>query len=155
MQISAENGVFGQTGPKVGSFDAGYGSSHMARLVGTPFFLNDRARYLLVAISDLMFSWSGRYRSANNRFLAALQVAKGERKILQKLTCRISVQYMGVWQHGASLQIFSKTTAESILPCHQNHFLGSNCVVQVKRKPERSGSFQNSIQHRKHYRWGS
>ena len=34
MQISAENGVFGQTGPKVGSFDAGYGSSHMARLVG-------------------------------------------------------------------------------------------------------------------------
>jgi 1,4-dihydroxy-2-naphthoyl-CoA synthase len=26
--------VFGQTGPKVGSFDAGYGSTHMARLVG-------------------------------------------------------------------------------------------------------------------------
>lgn len=26
--------MFGQTGPKVGSFDAGYGSSHMARLVG-------------------------------------------------------------------------------------------------------------------------
>jgi len=34
LQISADNGVFGQTGPKVGSFDAGYGSSHMARLVG-------------------------------------------------------------------------------------------------------------------------
>ena len=34
LQISAENGVFGQTGPKVGSFDAGYGSSHMSRLVG-------------------------------------------------------------------------------------------------------------------------
>ena len=34
VQISADNGVFGQTGPKVGSFDAGYGSSHMARLVG-------------------------------------------------------------------------------------------------------------------------
>ena len=33
-QIAAENGVFGQTGPKVGSFDAGYGSTHMARLVG-------------------------------------------------------------------------------------------------------------------------
>ena len=26
--------MFGQTGPKVGSFDAGYGSTHMARLVG-------------------------------------------------------------------------------------------------------------------------
>ena len=34
VQVSADNGVFGQTGPKVGSFDAGYGSSHMARLVG-------------------------------------------------------------------------------------------------------------------------
>ena len=26
--------MFGQTGPKVGSFDAGYGSTQMARLVG-------------------------------------------------------------------------------------------------------------------------
>ncbi len=26
--------MFGQTGPKVGSFDAGYGSTHMVRLVG-------------------------------------------------------------------------------------------------------------------------
>lgn len=34
MQIAADNAVFGQTGPKVGSFDAGYGSTHMARLVG-------------------------------------------------------------------------------------------------------------------------
>mmetsp|Transcript_35460 Transcript_35460/g.100402 ORF Transcript_35460/g.100402 Transcript_35460/m.100402 type:complete len:338 (-) Transcript_35460:491-1504(-) len=34
LTIAAENAVFGQTGPKVGSFDAGYGSSEMARLVG-------------------------------------------------------------------------------------------------------------------------
>ncbi len=34
-QIAADNAVFGQTGPKVGSFDAGYGCSQMARLVGT------------------------------------------------------------------------------------------------------------------------
>lgn len=33
-QIAADNAVFGQTGPKVGSFDAGYGSTHMARLIG-------------------------------------------------------------------------------------------------------------------------
>jgi 1,4-dihydroxy-2-naphthoyl-CoA synthase len=33
-QIAADNAVFGQTGPKVGSFDAGYGSTHMVRLVG-------------------------------------------------------------------------------------------------------------------------
>eukprot|EP00639_Heterosigma_akashiwo_P035155 CAMPEP_0194727488 /NCGR_PEP_ID=MMETSP0296-20130528/34891_1 /TAXON_ID=39354 /ORGANISM="Heterosigma akashiwo, Strain CCMP2393" /LENGTH=292 /DNA_ID=CAMNT_0039632907 /DNA_START=17 /DNA_END=891 /DNA_ORIENTATION=- len=34
ITISADNAVYGQTGPRVGSFDAGYGSSHMARIVG-------------------------------------------------------------------------------------------------------------------------
>lgn len=34
LQIAADNAVFGQTGPKVGSFDAGYGSSQMVRLIG-------------------------------------------------------------------------------------------------------------------------
>ena len=34
LTIAAENGIFGQTGPKVGSFDGGYGSSYLARIVG-------------------------------------------------------------------------------------------------------------------------
>mmetsp|Transcript_439 Transcript_439/g.815 ORF Transcript_439/g.815 Transcript_439/m.815 type:complete len:293 (-) Transcript_439:796-1674(-) len=34
LTIAAENAKFGQTGPKVGSFDGGYGSAHMARIVG-------------------------------------------------------------------------------------------------------------------------
>ncbi len=34
LSLAAENAVFGQTGPKVGSFDAGYGSSYLARVVG-------------------------------------------------------------------------------------------------------------------------
>lgn len=34
LTISAENAVFGQTGPKVGSFDGGFGSSYLARIVG-------------------------------------------------------------------------------------------------------------------------
>ena len=34
LTIAADNALFGQTGPKVGSFDGGYGSSHMARIVG-------------------------------------------------------------------------------------------------------------------------
>ena len=34
LTVAAENAVFGQTGPKVGSFDGGYGASYMARLVG-------------------------------------------------------------------------------------------------------------------------
>lgn len=34
LTIAAENAVFGQTGPKVGSFDGGFGSSYLARIVG-------------------------------------------------------------------------------------------------------------------------
>ncbi|MFZ2880312.1 MAG: 1,4-dihydroxy-2-naphthoyl-CoA synthase, partial [Phototrophicaceae bacterium] len=34
MTIAAENAIFGQSGPKVGSFDAGYGSATLARIVG-------------------------------------------------------------------------------------------------------------------------
>ncbi|MCP4156990.1 MAG: 1,4-dihydroxy-2-naphthoyl-CoA synthase [bacterium] len=34
LTICAENAVFGQTGPRVGSFDGGYGASYMARIVG-------------------------------------------------------------------------------------------------------------------------
>ena len=34
LTIAADNAVFGQTGPKVGSFDAGYGSTYLARIVG-------------------------------------------------------------------------------------------------------------------------
>jgi naphthoate synthase len=34
LTIAADNARFGQTGPKVGSFDAGYGSSYLARVVG-------------------------------------------------------------------------------------------------------------------------
>ncbi len=34
LTIAAENAIFGQTGPKVGSFDGGFGASYMARLVG-------------------------------------------------------------------------------------------------------------------------
>ncbi len=34
LTIASENALFGQTGPKVGSFDAGFGSSYLARIVG-------------------------------------------------------------------------------------------------------------------------
>ncbi len=34
LTIAADNAVFGQTGPKVGSFDGGFGASYMARLIG-------------------------------------------------------------------------------------------------------------------------
>ncbi|MCK5884721.1 MAG: 1,4-dihydroxy-2-naphthoyl-CoA synthase [Bacteriovoracaceae bacterium] len=34
LTIAADNAIFGQTGPKVGSFDAGLGSSYLSRIVG-------------------------------------------------------------------------------------------------------------------------
>lgn len=34
LTIAADNAIFGQTGPKVGSFDGGYGASYMSRIVG-------------------------------------------------------------------------------------------------------------------------
>jgi naphthoate synthase len=34
LTVAADNAIFGQTGPKVGSFDAGYGSGLMARTIG-------------------------------------------------------------------------------------------------------------------------
>ena len=34
LTIASQNAIFGQSGPKVGSFDAGFGSSYLARIVG-------------------------------------------------------------------------------------------------------------------------
>ncbi len=35
LSIAAEHAVFGQAGPRVGSYDAGFGTAYLARLVGT------------------------------------------------------------------------------------------------------------------------
>jgi naphthoate synthase len=34
LSIASDNAIFGQTGPKVGSFDGGFGSSYLARIIG-------------------------------------------------------------------------------------------------------------------------
>ena len=34
LSIASDNAIFGQTGPKVGSFDGGYGATMLARIVG-------------------------------------------------------------------------------------------------------------------------
>lgn len=34
LTLASQNAVFGQTGPKVGSFDAGFGSAYLARIIG-------------------------------------------------------------------------------------------------------------------------
>jgi 2-ketocyclohexanecarboxyl-CoA hydrolase len=34
ISIAADHAVFGQTGPRVGSFDAGFGSAYLARIIG-------------------------------------------------------------------------------------------------------------------------
>ena len=34
LTIAADNAIFGQTGPRVGSFDGGYGATYLSRIVG-------------------------------------------------------------------------------------------------------------------------
>jgi naphthoate synthase len=34
LSIASDNAIFGQTGPRVGSFDGGFGASYLARCVG-------------------------------------------------------------------------------------------------------------------------
>jgi naphthoate synthase len=34
LSIAADNAIFGQTGPRVGSFDGGFGASYLARIIG-------------------------------------------------------------------------------------------------------------------------
>lgn len=34
LTLASDNAIFGQTGPKVGSFDGGYGASYLARVIG-------------------------------------------------------------------------------------------------------------------------
>ena len=45
LTVAADNARFGQTGPKVGSFDGGLGSSYLARIVG-----QKKAREILVPV---------------------------------------------------------------------------------------------------------
>lgn len=49
LTIASDNAIFGQTGPKVGSFDAGFGSSYLARIVGQ----KRHAKYGSFAVSTL------------------------------------------------------------------------------------------------------
>ena len=48
LTIAADNARFGQTGPKVGSFDGGYGASYLARIIG-----QKKAREIWVSLSVL------------------------------------------------------------------------------------------------------
>ncbi|KAI3933142.1 hypothetical protein MKW92_026306 [Papaver armeniacum] len=74
LTIAADNAVFGQTGPKVGSFDAGYGSSIMSRLWGNH------------SLNMLFFFWwwftrSGRKKAREMWFLARFYNASEAEKM--------------------------------------------------------------------------
>lgn len=67
LTISADNAIFGQTGPKVGSFDGGYGSSYLARIVG-----QKKSSRNLVPVSSVQCSTSfgnghGKYSCASKK----------------------------------------------------------------------------------------
>ena len=53
LSIASENAIFGQTGPRVGSFDAGFGSSYLARVVG-----QKKAREIWFLCRDEVVEWA-------------------------------------------------------------------------------------------------
>ena len=56
LTIAADNAIFGQTGPKVGSFDGGYGAGYLARIVG-----HKKAREIWYPMSSIQCTRSIRY----------------------------------------------------------------------------------------------
>lgn len=61
LTVAADNAMFGQTGPNVGSFDAGYGSGYLARVIGHKrakevWFLN----HFYTAEEALAMNWINR-----------------------------------------------------------------------------------------------
>ena len=61
LSIASENARFGQTGPKVGSFDAGFGSSYLARCVG-----QNKAREILFLCRQYTAAEADAMWSVNN-----------------------------------------------------------------------------------------
>ena len=60
LTIAAENARFGQTGPKVGSFDAGYGSGYLARIVGHKKHVKFGS-YVVNTMQKKLLIWSCKY----------------------------------------------------------------------------------------------
>ena len=82
LAVAADNAKFGQTGPKVGSFDAGYGSGYLARVIGHKrakevWFLN----HFYTAEEALQMNWINRVVPLNQVEDATLEWAN---EILQK-----------------------------------------------------------------------
>ena len=126
VQVAADNAVFGQTGPKVGSFDAGYGSTQMARLVGQKkareiWFL---AR-LYTAQQALPFCSSVQVMKASlsvpiaeflvNNLLALLLQAVSQ-CINEMDSLRVSNK--GVWSTGLSTQWGGSRSGTNAAPSH-------------------------------------
>lgn len=63
LTIAAENAIFGQTGPKVGSFDGGWGASYMARIVGQKKPVRSGSCAASTTRSR-RWIWAGQYRGA-------------------------------------------------------------------------------------------
>ena len=88
LTVAADNAKFGQTGPKVGSFDAGYGSGYLARVIGHKrakevWFLN----HFYTAQEALQMNWINRVVPLDQVEAATLEWAN---EILQKSFCALN-----------------------------------------------------------------
>ena len=75
LSIAAEHARFGQSGPRVGSFDAGFGAPYLARVVG-----EKRARQIWFLLDQYDAATAERWGLVNRVVPAAEQAAAGERR---------------------------------------------------------------------------
>jgi len=57
LTIAAENARFGQSGPKVGSFDGGFGASYLARIVGQKKSTGKSGIYVISMMLIRLWIW--------------------------------------------------------------------------------------------------
>ena len=116
LTLASDRAIFGQTGPKVGSFDAGFGAMYLARIVG-----EKKAReiwYLCDQYSAQEACEMGLVNKVVPREQLDEETALWCQKILAKSPSAIRYMKFGFnadTDHGYGLQAFSAQCHESVL----------------------------------------
>lgn len=144
LTIASENAIFGQTGPKVGSFDAGFGASYLARIVGQKkareiWFLcrqytaEEAERMGLVncvvpfdKLEDTCVEWAEtmmeRSPLALRMIKAGLNAELDGQAGIQELAGDATMLYYFLMRHRKAEKLFLKSvslTSRNILNCHK------------------------------------
>ncbi len=135
LTIAADTAKFGQTGPKVGSYDAGYGSAYLARVVG-----EKKAREIWY-LCEQYTAEEGKEMGLVNKVvpLADLQDAALEwaRKIVEKSPTAIKMLKYSFNADSANIQGISQLAMSSLAMFYNTpeSLEGRNAFLE-KRKPD-------------------